>query len=217
MKRPIRIIAYSSIFLLAAGITGCGQNAETPSSGEQTPVASQSAPPDTSNTQGATASAKGTGASQPSVITPLDWSKPSGGEYPKIKQGDAIWIDVSIADQRVYIKNGDETIYTMVTSSGLDTEPGTSTPRGTFVVEPERGDWFFAPQYQQGAKYWVSWKNHGEFLFHSVAMDKNGNVIEEEAKKLGQKASHGCFRLTVPDAKWIYDNIPVKTKVVVRD
>ena len=105
----------------------------------------------------------------------------------------------------------------MVTSSGLDTSPDNSTPMGTFYVQSEKGEWFYNNSEHEGAKYYVSWKNHGEFLFHTVAMDKNGNVIEEEAKKLGQKASHGCFRLTISDTKWLYDHIPVKTKVVVRN
>lgn len=33
--------------------------------------------------------------------------------------------------------------------------------------------------------------------------------------RLGINASHGCVRLAIDDAKWIYDNIPSKTKVVV--
>ncbi|MFA6809055.1 MAG: L,D-transpeptidase, partial [Eubacteriales bacterium] len=50
-------------------------------------------------------------------------------------------------------------------------------------------------------------------LFHSVPMDKNKNIIEEEEKKLGSPASHGCIRLEVDQAKWIYDNIPQGTPV----
>jgi lipoprotein-anchoring transpeptidase ErfK/SrfK len=87
----------------------------------------------------------------------------------------------------------------------------------SFYIQPERGTWFYNRAEQEGAEYYVSWENHGEFLFHSVAMDKDGNVIELEAEKLGQKASHGCFRLTMPNAKWIYDHIPVKTKVVIQE
>ena len=33
--------------------------------------------------------------------------------------------------------------------------------------------------------------------------------------KLGQTASHGCIRLSVGDAKWIYDNCALGTKVTV--
>ena len=34
---------------------------------------------------------------------------------------------------------------------------------------------------------------------------------------LGQRASHGCIRLLVSDAKWIYDNVGKGTVVTIRD
>jgi murein L,D-transpeptidase YcbB/YkuD len=34
-------------------------------------------------------------------------------------------------------------------------------------------------------------------------------------KKLGQRASHGCIRLAVWDAKWIYDNVGAGTVVSI--
>ncbi|MCY7781323.1 MULTISPECIES: L,D-transpeptidase [unclassified Bacillus (in: firmicutes)] len=146
--------------------------------------------------------------------TSIDWTKPSGGEFPNIKQK-KVWIDVNVKEQKAYIKEGSNTIYTMIVSSGLDQTKDDATPKGTFYVEPERGEWFFSEGYQEGAEYWVSWKNHGEFLFHSVPMTKDKKVIEKEAEKLGMQASHGCIRLTIPDAKWIYENIPEHTKVVI--
>lgn len=146
---------------------------------------------------------------------PVNWLMPTGGAYPEIGSNDSIWIMVSKEKQRVYIMNGDKAIYTMVCSTGLDTSPDTSTPEGTFHVQRERGISFYNPKEKEGAKYWVSWKNQGEFLFHSVATDKAGNVIQSEAMKLGHKASHGCVRLAVPDAKWIYENIKYNTKVVI--
>lgn len=147
--------------------------------------------------------------------TAVDPFAPSGGAYPTIRKGDNVWIDVSLNAQRVYIKKGATTVYTMVMSSGVD--PTHSSPKGTFYVEPERGTWFFSEKYQEGAKYWVSWKGHGIYLFHSAVMDRSQQVIWPEAAKLGTKASHGCFRLTVADAKWIYEQIPTGTKVVVHD
>ena len=146
---------------------------------------------------------------------PVNWLKPTGGPYPKIGRNEPIWIKVSKANQRVYIMKGNNIIYTMICSTGLDTSPDTSTPKGTFHIQQERGISFYNASEKEGAKYWVSWKDHGEFLFHSFATDKNGNVIQSEAKKLGHKASHGCVRLAVPDAKWIYDNIRYNTKVVI--
>jgi len=49
----------------------------------------------------------------------------------------------------------------------------------------------------------------GDILFHSVPYKKKSPdaLKYEEFDKLGTKASAGCIRLTVEDAKWIYDNI----------
>lgn len=151
---------------------------------------------------------------KPSETKETDWTKPTGGTYPDIKKK-SVWIEVSTEKQRAYIKAGNKTLYTMVISSGLDRSDADSTPKGTFYTQPERGEWFYSQGYKEGAEYWISWKNHGEFLFHSVPMTENKKVIEKEAKKLGTKASHGCIRLAIPDAKWMYENIPEKTKVVI--
>lgn len=52
--------------------------------------------------------------------TSIDWTKPSGGEYPDIKQLKNVWIDVDVKQQKAYINAGSKTIYTMIVSSGLD-------------------------------------------------------------------------------------------------
>lgn len=49
----------------------------------------------------------------------------------------------------------------------------------------------------------------GPFLFHSVVYNQMGNRYSldvKEYKKLGKAASHGCIRLQVEDAKWIYEH-----------
>ena len=56
----------------------------------------------------------------------------------------------------------------------------------------------------------------GNILFHSVPYTVKGNPSSLEYweyDKLGTKASAGCIRLTVRDAKWIYDNVPAGTIV----
>lgn len=54
-----------------------------------------------------------------------------------------------------------------------------------------------------------------QILFHSVpySSNKKDTLLYEEYDKLGTKASEGCVRLTVKDAKWIYDNCPSGTMV----
>jgi hypothetical protein len=54
-------------------------------------------------------------------------------------------------------------------------------------------------------------------LFHSVwyyQMDAT-TLSAVQYNKLGTAASHGCVRLTVADAKWIYDNCPLGTTVEI--
>lgn len=57
----------------------------------------------------------------------------------------------------------------------------------------------------------------GNYLFHSVLYSQRSTnpakagVIDGT---LGKPASHGCVRMKIDNAKWIYDNIPKGTKVV---
>ena len=103
----------------------------------------------------------------------------------------------------------------MVASTGVDNPPDDATPSGTFWIQRERGLSFYSKSEREGAEYWVSWFHHGEYLFHSVPTDRNGKFIVTEARKLGHKASHGCIRLTVADARWIYEHIPYGTRVEI--
>lgn len=138
---------------------------------------------------------------------------PSGSGAPGKPDKDTYWIDVDVTNQRVYIMQGEEVVRTMIASTGVE---GKETPLGTFEIQ-NRGEWFFNEKYQQGAMWWVSFKDWGIYLFHSLAMDKDRQVIPEEAEKLGQPASHGCVRLAIEDAKWIYDNIPQRTRVIIHE
>lgn len=149
------------------------------------------------------------------VAGAIDWLRPTGGPYPRLEAGARLWVKVSLERQRVYIMDGGKSVYTMIASTGLDTPPDDRTPEGTFYVQRERGLSFYSSKAGEGARYWVSWLHHGEYLFHSVPIDKRGDIIPDEARKLGNKASHGCIRLSLADAKWVYDNIPYSTKVVI--
>lgn len=130
----------------------------------------------------------------------------SGREAPE-----SWWIDVNITEQMVRVYDGDQLVKEMLASTGIADKP---TPLGSFKIQ-NRGEWFFNPKYGQGAKYWVSFKDWGVYLFHSLAMDENQEIIPEEAAKLGQPASHGCIRLEVENACWIYENIPEGTPVEI--
>jgi len=65
------------------------------------------------------------------------------------------------------------------------------------------------------AQYWF--RINGPYLFHSVLYNKadSGTLIGGSLAKLGSRASHGCVRLKVEDAKWIYSNCGAGTNVVI--
>ena len=144
---------------------------------------------------------------------PVDWLKPSQQVgYPDPAAHPDLSLEVSLQDQRVYVRDGSQLLYTMYASTGMDG----STPRGSFRIQAERGDHFYNPSEGMGARYYTSFLNHGVFLFHSVPTDSKGSYIKEEADLLGiRPSSHGCIRLTVPDSLWIMQSVPTGTPVLI--
>lgn len=143
-----------------------------------------------------------------------DFWKKSTGKYPSIADISNLNILVDTKNQRVYLLDNDKKITSFIVSTGI-LDGDSNTPLGDYVIENERGENFYTPRFGEGANYWVSFKDHGVYLFHSVPTDKDGNYIESEAQKLGKPASHGCIRMSVPDSKWFYENIPTGTPVKV--
>ena len=91
---------------------------------------------------------------------------------------------------------------------------GSATPIGTFNTSQKlRWHVLDGPSYGQYCTRIV-----GGVLFHSVWYYANGDYASQsyvQYNKLGTTASHGCVRLTVADAKWIYENCPLGTSVTV--
>ena len=57
----------------------------------------------------------------------------------------------------------------------------------------------------------------GNYLFHSVLYSQRSTNPAKAGiidGTMGKPASHGCVRMKIDNAKWIYDNIPRGTKVV---
>lgn len=144
------------------------------------------------------------------AAAPMDWRGPSGGAYPDVTRTPITSVRVDLSEQRTYLLSGDSVIYTMVSSTGMDG----STPVGEYHVTT-RGAHFYNPSEQMGADWWVGFID-ATYLFHTVpTTEAAGDYIESEAVKLGRPASHGCVRLTVSDAKWLYDYLPAATPVSI--
>ena len=91
---------------------------------------------------------------------------------------------------------------------------GATTPTGTFHLSAK---WRWLCMIDDSYGQWVSQIN-GNYLFHSVPYwgVKNANRLDVgEYNKLGTTCSHGCVRLRAGDAKWIYDNMPINTKIII--
>ncbi len=92
---------------------------------------------------------------------------------------------------------------------------GPATPVGTFQTS-DKYVWrpLFGDVYGQYAT-----RITGSILFHSVPYTKQSkdSLEWEEYNKLGTAASMGCIRLRVVDVKWIYDNCPKGTTVIIYD
>lgn len=139
------------------------------------------------------------------VPAPSPAPSPSTGDFTvpeDVRKG--YYVHVSLAEQKVTVYLDGAPVRTMAASTGTKDYP---TPTGRFHIQ-NRDQFFFSEKYKEGGKWWVSFKDWGIYLFHSVPTDRDGKVIPEEAAKLGQPASHGCVRLSVEDARWFYDTIP---------
>lgn len=143
----------------------------------------------------------------------INWRKPSETKpYPDVTKYPNLEFVVSLAKQRVYLKADGKTLYTMYASTGIDN----TTPTGHYTIQAERGTHFFNGREMMGANYYTSWLDHGKYLFHSVPTDAKGNYIVSEAGKLGKEpGSHGCVRLSIPDAQWIFTHAKVGMAVIV--
>lgn len=99
-----------------------------------------------------------------------------------------------------------EPIKALVCSTGWATQPG-----NYHLGEKMRWHTLDGPCYGQYCT-----RIYGGVLFHSVWYTGQNNpatLSVSSYNKLGTTASHGCVRLTVAGAKWIYDNIPSGTPV----
>ena len=84
----------------------------------------------------------------------------------------------------------------------------TPTVKGQFTVGIK------GKVFGSGYSCWYYTQFYGNYLFHSVLYNP-GSMTSIQDGRLGINASHGCVRLSLSNAKWIYDNIPSSTKVVV--
>ncbi len=148
----------------------------------------------------------------PASATPKPTAEPTPVPY---------FIEVDVANQvtKVFKRddNGDFTVLYKAFICSTGTKGYPSDP-GTWTLTGRRARWSHFPKWGGGtAQYWT--KINDNIAFHSV-MYRNydpDDLVESSYKNLGSRASHGCIRLTVPDAKWIYENCRSGVQVWIHD
>ena len=125
-------------------------------------------------------------------------------------------VEVSIADQTVTIyclnANGEyEQARQFICSTGLNN----TTPRGIFLDGFPVNRWHYFQKFDCWAQY--SFEVEGGIMFHSVIYSGNSESTLRKSSvwALGSPASHGCIRLQVKDAKWMFEHCKRGSLVIV--
>lgn len=93
----------------------------------------------------------------------------------------------------------------------------TPTPDGTFILGKNttrklHGKYFDGTRTPY--RYWYYTRFHGGYMMHSYAFKTASKPIKAVNTRLGAAVSHGCIRMHLYAAKWVYDTIPKGTKMV---
>ena len=130
----------------------------------------------------------------------------------------AITVDVRNQVTTVYglDENGEYTqiVRQMLCSTGTKYFP---SDIGQFTLSGRTARWCYFPEWGSHAQYWT--KINSSIAFHSVIYNTvdTMDLAVSSYKNLGSRASHGCIRLTVADARWIYKNCGQGVVVTITD
>ena len=127
------------------------------------------------------------------------------------------YIKVNVEENVVNIYEQDENGEYTVLVKAMLCSTGKATPEAGEIFTMPNDKWNRYPWGTMVGGIYAQYYSriNGNILFHSVpyTAEKKNTLEYEEYDKLGTKASAGCIRLTVINAKWIYDNCPPGTMV----
>lgn len=145
------------------------------------------------------------------------WSQASAQQVPSNRVADAkTQVVVDLSDRRTYVYTGDEVIASYPIAIG---KKGWETPTGSFQVihmrhypiwrHPITGKVFEAGTDSPLGDRWIGFWSDGrnEIGFHGTP----------EIDLLGTAVSHGCLRMRNSDVRLLYEQVSLKTTVLVRD
>ena len=118
-------------------------------------------------------------------------------------------VEINVSRQKVYVYEWyygaySKLVKTMTCTTGAVDTP---TPLGSYRMGGPCGRWYYFKKFDCWAQY--ASRIVGGILFHSVLYsEKDESTLRKgSVYALGTRGSHGCVRLAVEDAKWIYNNV----------
>ena len=128
-------------------------------------------------------------------------------------------IVVDVANQVTSVYGRDDAgEYTVVVRQMLCSTGMKATPSdvGDWVLNGRHATWCIFPKWGNSyARYWTRINCSVAVPSPIYTAVSNSAMKIDSYKALGRRASHGCIRLAVWDAKWIYDNIGAGTVVSI--
>jgi lipoprotein-anchoring transpeptidase ErfK/SrfK len=123
---------------------------------------------------------------------------------------------IVLNQQRVYVYNNRRRlIATLPVSTGVDDQ----TPVGTFKVFSQSAQAYYTPSPNERMRWMTRFtkgREGGNIGFHGIPykVTKTGEI--PFPTPLGKApSSHGCIRMRVTDAKWLFQNMKIGTVVSV--
>ena len=199
MKSPIRIaltILVACVLVPTSLVNAEGSDTTTPDTSTTTTVpeiVSTTAPSPTTTT-----------AALPSISRPQRGATSIG------------FARVVLDEQRVYVYNNRKRlIATLPASTGVDDQ----TPVGTFKVFSRSAQTFYTPNPSERMRWMTRFtkgRQGGNIGFHGIPykVTKSGEIPFPTPLGVAP-SSHGCIRMRVADAKWLFHNMNIGTVVSV--
>lgn len=105
-----------------------------------------------------------------------------------------------------------EIVRQMLCTTGSEKYP---TPLGVFTLNGKTARWCYFDKWDTHAQFWT--RITSSIAFHSVIYSEPDELALAVStyRSLGKRGSHGCIRLLVDDARWIYRNCGAGTEVEI--
>ena len=206
MRKHITVWLLLAVMLLCIG---CGKKTDPAEGTEDTPIrVEEPTEPERTDTGEKEQDDRNEGDRRDEEAELPDSSDDSSDTYETMTSSKTYYIKVNCRMNTVTVYTKDSDGRFTVPYKAMICSTGASTPTGTYDISG-CGRWRWL-RLVDGVCGQYCTQIIGDYLFHSVPYTQwkdKGSLQPGEYDKLGTTCSHGCIRLIVADAKWIYNNM----------